>query len=90
MTIPQSISQRRLAQLLGISERAVRKRGGTTLPAPQKGQYRVAAVLWKLGEEERRRVADGLQINVDYLQMMFICSIHPKTKEHDDGRSTVQ
>lgn len=72
------ISQRRLAHILGISERAVRKRNGISLPNSIKGQYDLPSVLWFLGSSERSRVASAMGIDVDYLQMVFICGVHSK------------
>lgn len=81
MNIPQHVSQRRLAQILGVTTRAVRKRGGTSLPVPVKGQYNVADVLWHVGVNERREIVGALGINLEYLHLMFICSIHPSKEE---------
>jgi len=73
-----TVSQRKLAQVLNISERAVRKRSGITLPVPVKGQYQLCDVLWYLALDERRRVASVFQVDLEYLHTMFVCSLHNK------------
>jgi len=72
------VSQRRLSKVLGISERALRKRNGSTLPKPYKGQYELGEVLWYLSLDERGRVAEEFELDFAYMKTVFLCSIHLK------------